>query len=579
MLPSPSTSEDRNDGNSSSDDGDDEILVPRLGHISSRCTYSPSPRIAKTSDSTPKASGLAPQVDDKTIPISPLVLNETAAVTKAATTVKVDGIDSVHIRSNVFFSPLSPEFTPKWTQPPPPPPSKTPNLIEFPSPDSGSSHGTPADDFADDDKDIQWSLNHDGQLVDNAGAQWELAPEIVRLQAGSTAMTPTKSRTNILPTARPWSPSPLRHEQRPDSVSTATPGPRDHYGEQSMGGVGIGGMAMMTAPAMTREDANRKRYCAGELGEPDDSFPFTAFSTWRQKKLIDTVPAPPLGGLGASHRRHRSGSDGSASSQGSVVSMSYLPSNGVFVHGIGRNGTPPAFDSPRAAFEQFQAVHSRRSSLGSSSSSPSAIANGTANASMAFSNALGGNGMGGVPFGPPAPPMQPGGFLPQNAMMPQTSQAMALDNPLAALYAIANQAAINPELGQAVMRLAGLSVGNGPVPPMGPSPHNRKLGLYKTELCRSWEEKGSCRYGAVRHPHSHLAGNLTASHRNASSLTVARSCVPCRVTRSTGALRRVAAASDLMSDAGPRSAAPSRPTALVRMASVRLLSRSRPCRR
>ncbi|CAK5264884.1 unnamed protein product [Mycena citricolor] len=28
----------------------------------------------------------------------------------------------------------------------------------------------------------------------------------------------------------------------------------------------------------------------------------------------------------------------------------------------------------------------------------------------------------------------------------------------------------------------------------GPSANNRKLGLYKTELCRSWEEKGSCRY-------------------------------------------------------------------------------------
>lgn len=29
----------------------------------------------------------------------------------------------------------------------------------------------------------------------------------------------------------------------------------------------------------------------------------------------------------------------------------------------------------------------------------------------------------------------------------------------------------------------------------GPSSNNRKLGLYKTELCRSWEEKGTCRYG------------------------------------------------------------------------------------
>lgn len=29
----------------------------------------------------------------------------------------------------------------------------------------------------------------------------------------------------------------------------------------------------------------------------------------------------------------------------------------------------------------------------------------------------------------------------------------------------------------------------------GPSANNRKLGLYKTELCRSFEEKGECRYG------------------------------------------------------------------------------------
>jgi hypothetical protein len=29
----------------------------------------------------------------------------------------------------------------------------------------------------------------------------------------------------------------------------------------------------------------------------------------------------------------------------------------------------------------------------------------------------------------------------------------------------------------------------------GPSAHNRKIGLYKTEICRNWEEKQSCRYG------------------------------------------------------------------------------------
>ena len=29
----------------------------------------------------------------------------------------------------------------------------------------------------------------------------------------------------------------------------------------------------------------------------------------------------------------------------------------------------------------------------------------------------------------------------------------------------------------------------------GPSAHHRKIGLYKTEICRNWEEKQSCRYG------------------------------------------------------------------------------------
>ncbi|EGO04708.1 hypothetical protein SERLA73DRAFT_173919 [Serpula lacrymans var. lacrymans S7.3] len=42
------------------------------------------------------------------------------------------------------------------------------------------------------------------------------------------------------------------------------------------------------------------------------------------------------------------------------------------------------------------------------------------------------------------------------------------------------------------MDMTGSSSQNG----NGPSANNRKLGLYKTELCRSWEEKGSCRYGS-----------------------------------------------------------------------------------
>ncbi|KAF8641183.1 hypothetical protein AX17_000818 [Amanita inopinata Kibby_2008] len=44
---------------------------------------------------------------------------------------------------------------------------------------------------------------------------------------------------------------------------------------------------------------------------------------------------------------------------------------------------------------------------------------------------------------------------------------------------------------------SGIQAVSGSVPHQpGPSANNRKLGLYKTELCRSWEEKGTCRYGA-----------------------------------------------------------------------------------
>ncbi|KAK0561566.1 hypothetical protein OC844_003152 [Tilletia horrida] len=48
----------------------------------------------------------------------------------------------------------------------------------------------------------------------------------------------------------------------------------------------------------------------------------------------------------------------------------------------------------------------------------------------------------------------------------------------------------------------------------GPSPNNRKLNLYKTELCRNWEEKGSCRYG-VKCQYAHGEAELRPVERHA----------------------------------------------------------------
>lgn len=74
----------------------------------------------------------------------------------------------------------------------------------------------------------------------------------------------------------------------------------------------------------------------------------------------------------------------------------------------------------------------------------------------------------------------------------------------------------------------GLPIENGvPSPPEsvcnsgGPSANNRKLGLYKTELCRSWEEKGTCRYGTkCQFAHGEDELRRVARHPKVTSLSL-----------------------------------------------------------
>ncbi|GAA6012579.1 hypothetical protein JCM10207_009046 [Rhodosporidiobolus poonsookiae] len=100
----------------------------------------------------------------------------------------------------------------------------------------------------------------------------------------------------------------------------------------------------------------------------------------------------------------------------------------------------------------------------------------------------------------------------RQAMFKHFDAAMCTLNPLATLYGLsqeaANQLLAEPAqsgVSDIVLKVAAMrgrqqqmaSVQRsamGAILP-GPSPNNRKLNLYKTELCRSWEEKGSCRYG------------------------------------------------------------------------------------
>ncbi|GAA5857325.1 hypothetical protein JCM8547_002221 [Rhodosporidiobolus lusitaniae] len=100
----------------------------------------------------------------------------------------------------------------------------------------------------------------------------------------------------------------------------------------------------------------------------------------------------------------------------------------------------------------------------------------------------------------------------RQSMAVHFDRAMRTLNPLATLYGLsqegANQLLADPAksgVNEVVLKVAAMrgrqeqmasvqrSAMGTALP--GPSPNNRKLNLYKTELCRSWEEKGSCRYG------------------------------------------------------------------------------------
>jgi len=105
---------------------------------------------------------------------------------------------------------------------------------------------------------------------------------------------------------------------------------------------------------------------------------------------------------------------------------------------------------------------------------------------------------------PPPPPIYPGQYYTQELAMQQLlnarMQAQAYTGPYgmaAAATGSTPQGAMSMDNVNSGLASPGSSngAGNGPGGNGGPSANNRKLGLYKTELCRSWEEKGSCRYG------------------------------------------------------------------------------------
>ncbi|PPQ66103.1 hypothetical protein CVT26_010904 [Gymnopilus dilepis] len=91
---------------------------------------------------------------------------------------------------------------------------------------------------------------------------------------------------------------------------------------------------------------------------------------------------------------------------------------------------------------------------------------------------------------PPAMPLYPNQYYGAQDLAVQQVMAARLQAQYTGPYSVA-PATPNPPSESGVVGSPTSSSGA-----TGPSANNRKLGLYKTELCRSWEEKGSCRYGA-----------------------------------------------------------------------------------
>ncbi|KAG6817597.1 hypothetical protein H0H87_006225 [Tephrocybe sp. NHM501043] len=148
---------------------------------------------------------------------------------------------------------------------------------------------------------------------------------------------------------------------------------------------------------------------------------------------------------------------------------------------------PGSLEGPHPAVARVQQQHNifRPTHHHSASDPSAAMRDATAMALMT-------NGM-----QPPFPPalFQPG--MPPMPMYPNQYYPPQEQYPLPDAMAVARlQNQYTGQYGVLPPQVAPESV-SSPTSTTGPGPsaNNRKLGLYKTELCRSWEEKGTCRYG------------------------------------------------------------------------------------
>ncbi|KAJ6501708.1 hypothetical protein C8R47DRAFT_970199 [Mycena vitilis] len=154
----------------------------------------------------------------------------------------------------------------------------------------------------------------------------------------------------------------------------------------------------------------------------------------------------------------------------------------------------PGHENHHSAVSRVQQQHNGfRGAHHHSTSDPSALRDAATlallNSNMqAFANNMFPQGMAPPPN---AMPMYPNQFYAAQEAYgrPDVATAQAMAARLQAQYT-GPYAGVMPQ----GMGMTDGSLSPGSTNGQGPSANNRKLGLYKTELCRSWEEKGTCRY-------------------------------------------------------------------------------------
>jgi len=356
----------------------------------------------------------------------------------------------------------------------------------------------------------RWRLNSSGQLVDAdaESASWELADEIGRLKIGEdtgevrvSLRTPPKSKlTTTVNDASPL-----------DSSSTASidssPHVNDHRISHSRGS--------SADTSLSRENKERPHSFSGGLPGTDTRRTDTYEQQWSQNVYRDAeplsypslaprfpypppdadrddqvdyqrafphqLPPPPPFVQSRANGSYRQTPRAFPAATQNPTSLGYHTSHlslgntqQLYEMMMPHDTHHPAVTRVQQQHNVFRATHHH------SSSDPSALRDPGA---LALLNSSYGPGMF-QPGMPPAPSMMYSQYYGPD-MVPR------LQTPYTGPYGVA---APTPSVPLESGLTSPTPSANGSVG--GPSANNRKLGLYKTELCRSWEEKGTCRYGA-----------------------------------------------------------------------------------